>query len=82
MKPLLIKCYCETSAKFTFIILAFVIRYGPTADKGSFPFIHDIGEHLFLEAVYFTFAEMTIWISLQYAIEFYLRRKKCQYMLQ
>lgn len=81
LKPLLIKCYCEVSAKFTFILLSLVIRFGPTSSKGSFPFIHDIDSHLFREAIYFTFAEMTIWISLQYIIEFYLRKKKCQYML-
>eukprot|EP00210_Caulerpa_lentillifera_P006147 g5874.t1 len=81
LKPLLIKCYCEVSAKCTFIILSLIIRFGPSSETKGFPFIHDIEESLFFEAVYFTFAELTLWILLQFGVEFYLRKKKCQYML-
>ena len=47
-----------------------------------FPFIHDIDSHLFFEAIYFTVAELLIWICLQYVVELCLRRKECRYMLQ
>jgi len=80
LKPLLIKCYCEISAKMTFIPLVLLIRWGPS--KGAYPFVRDISQHDFLNAIFFTFVELCMWITVQYVVEIYLRNQRCQYMLQ
>ena len=80
LKPLLIKCYCEGSAKCTFIVLALLIRWGPSGK--AYPFIHEVDDKGFYEAIYFTVAELCMWLTMQYLVEIYLRRQRCQYMLQ
>ncbi|CAD7695926.1 unnamed protein product [Ostreobium quekettii] len=82
LKPLLVKTYCEVAAKGSFIILSLAIRFGPSKDTAGFPFIHTVSQSVFNEAVYFTSIELAIWTCLQYTVEIYLRRNRCQYMLQ
>jgi len=80
LKPLLIKCYCEIAAKVTFITLALLIRYGPSRE--AYPFIRDVGHEGFAMAMCFTISELVLWAGIQYGVETYLRRQRCQYMLQ
>ncbi|GMH37589.1 hypothetical protein BSKO_05462 [Bryopsis sp. KO-2023] len=81
LKPLLVKCYCEISAKLSFIVISMVIRFGPTKDTVTYPFIHEIDDDIFWEAIYFTITELFMFVFLQYSIEYYLRKTNCQYML-
>lgn len=63
-----------------FITLTLMIRFG--SSSGAYPFVSDVRTQMFEEAVYFTAIEFVIWVTLQYAVEAYLRWNKCQYMLQ
>ena len=81
LKPLLIKTYCEVSAKVMFLLTSSFIRYGPMGNGPGFAFLTEPDEVVFRDMVTFTCIEICGWLLCQYGVELYLRRRRLQFTI-
>ena len=81
LKPLLVKTYCEMSAKLMVLVLFNLVRSDATGNRAAFGFINGPSNQTFNDMVTFTVIELFLWAGMHYAVEAYLRLKRAQHSM-
>lgn len=81
LKPLLVKTYCEMSAKFMVLLIFTFIRSDATGNRRAFSFIDKPKNEAFNDMITFTIIELIIWSAMHYTVEVHLRFKRAQHAM-